>query len=307
VIVRKTSTAKVAIAFAAVYLIWGSTYLAIRYAIQTMPPLLMASARFLLAGAILYTWSSLKSVPAPPLKEWRQAFTIGAMMMLGGNGCVVLSEQYVPSGLAAILVATVPLWIAVFNWIRPGGRRPIRQVALGIVLGFGGVILLTGLGNLRGAGSVDPRGAVLLVFSSMSWASGSLYSKNRNLSDSPLQASGMTMIGGGTSLLVAGLIHGEAAQFHPYGFSMESVLALGYLAILGSVVGFTAYNWLLKATTPSRASTYAYVNPAVAVVLGRTIGGEAITSRMMMSLCVIVAAVIIITTARKEEDAALPG
>jgi drug/metabolite transporter (DMT)-like permease len=307
VILRRPSTAKVISAFAAIYLIWGSTYLAIRYAIQTMPPLLMASARFLLAGAILYMWSWLKSVPVPRLRQWRQAFTGGAMMMLGGNGCVVLSEQYVPSGLAAILVATVPLWIAVFGWIRPGGRRPTRQVTLGIALGFAGVIMLTGPGNLGGSGSMDPRGVALLVFSSMSWASGSLYSRNRHLSDSPLRASGMQMLGGGTCLLVAGLIHGEGAQFHPMGFSARSLLAVGYLAILGSVVGFTAYNWLLKVTTPSRAATYAYVNPAVAVVLGWTIGGEPITSRMLVSMSVIVAAVVVITTARKDEDAALSG
>jgi len=296
----KPSTAKLFAAFAAVYLIWGSTYLAIRFAIETMPPLLMASLRFLIAGAILYVWTRGKTPKPPTRKNWRQAFTLGALMILGGNGCVVLSEQWVPSAFAAILVATVPLWIALFSWIRPGGLRPSPQVALGIVLGFAGVTMLIGLGNLQGAGVVDSRGVVLLLFSSISWTIGSLYSQNLHISDSPFQAAAMQMLGGGTWLALAGLIRGEAARFHPSEFSGPSVFALVYLAILGSLVGFTAYSWLLKATTPSRAATYAYVNPAVAVVLGWAIAGEPITPRMVVSMCIIVAAVIVITTARRE-------
>jgi drug/metabolite transporter (DMT)-like permease len=296
---NKPSSAKLFAAFAAVYLIWGSTYLAIRYAIETMPPLLMASARFLIAGTILYAWTRAHSSSARPvLKNWRRAFILGALMIMGGNGCVVLSEQWVPSGFAAILIATVPLWVALLSWMRPGGRRPSGQVAAGIVLGFAGVTMLIGLGNLQGAGVMDSRGVALLLFSAVSWAVGSLYSQNLHLSHSPLEASAMQMLGGGTCLAIAGLIHGEAPLVHPASFSMQSILALAYLAILGSLVGFTAYSWLLKATTPSRAATYAYVNPAVAVVLGWAIAGEPLTPRMVVSMGIIVAAVIVITTAR---------
>jgi len=285
-------------AFAAVYLIWGSTYLAIRYAIQTMPPLLMASARFLMGGTALYLWSRFKDSPSTGNRNWKNAFILGAMLLFLGNGGVAVAEQWVPSGLTAVLVSMVPLWVAVFGWLRPGGKRPPHQVAMGIILGFVGVTLLIGFGDLRNAGAVDPRGAAILILSSMSWAAGSLYGQKAHVSDSPLQTSGMQMIGGGTWLMIAGIISGEASGFSPEHLSARSIVALLYLTIFGSIVAFTAYSWLLKATSPSRAATYAYVNPAVAVLLGWAIAGEPLTPRMIVAMCVIVGAVMVITMAK---------
>jgi drug/metabolite transporter (DMT)-like permease len=192
----------------------------------------------------------------------------------------------------------VPIWVAVLSWIRPGGKRPPQQVALGIILGFVGVTMLIGLGDLHSRNAVDPFGALLLIVASLSWATGSLYGQKAHVSDNPLQASGMQMIGGGTCLLLTGLISGEGRGFHLQQISTTSTIALVYLTLLGSLVAFTAYSWLLKATTPARAATYAYVNPAVAVVLGWAVAGEPLTPRMILSMCVIVAAVMIITTAK---------
>ena len=294
---EKPSTVKLAAAFAAVYLIWGSTYLAIRYAIQTIPPLVMASGRFLTGGAILYLWSRLNGVSAPSLNRWKSAFIAGVLLLTVGNGGVVLAEQTVPSGLTAVLVATVPLWVALLSWIRPGGRRPSPQVSIGIVLGLAGVATLIGIDNLHG-NAVDHVGAAILVFSSISWALGSLYNSHVKLSSSPLQGSGMQMIAGGTCLFIASIVSGEIFHFHPAAVSLRSLAALAYLAVFGAIVAFTAYSWLLKATTAARAATYAYVNPVVAVFLGWFIAAEPITVRTIVAMSIIVAAVIVITTAR---------
>ena len=296
---RKHSTTQLLAAFAAVYFIWGSTYLFIRYAIQTLPPFLMASGRFLFGGALLYGWSRWKGAPAASSLGWRRAFILGALLFLFGNGGVVTAEQWVPSGLTAVLVATVPLWVAIVVWMLPGGRRPSDQVAVGIVLGLCGVALLIGAGNLRQVGTVDPAGAAILLFSSLSWACGSVYAQRNHVSDSPLQASGMQMIGGGVFLLIAALVAGEFSKFEPARVSLISLGAVVYLAIFGSIVAFTAYSWLLRATTPSRAATYAYVNPAVAVLLGWAIAGEPLTARMILAMCVIVAAVMVITLSKQ--------
>ena len=288
---------KIVAAFAAVYVIWGSTYLAIRYAIQTMPPLLMAAARFLVAGSILYGWSVRQGARARAGADWRRAFIMGGLLLFGGNGAVVIAEQWVPSGLTALLIATVPLWVAVLGWLQPGGRRPSFQVSVGIIIGLAGVAMLIGIGNLRGAGTVDPAGAVILIVASLSWAAGTLYGRNAQFAESPIQASGMQMIGGGVLLLIAALIRNEAAHFDPRQISATSVVALIYLAIFGAIIAFTAYSWLLKHTTPSRAATYAYVNPAIAVLLGWAIAGEPLTARIVTAMCVIVAAVMVITLA----------
>ena len=295
---RKAATVKLFTAFAAIYVIWGSTYLAIRYAIQTMPPLLMASLRFLLAGSVLYVWSRFQGAKPRTATDWRVAFTLGALLLLGGNGGVVIAEQWVPSGLTALLIATVPLWVAVLGWLQPGGRRPSFQVTAGIALGLIGVALLIGIGDLKASSTVDPVGAGILILASLSWAAGTLYGKKAHFSNSPIQASGMQMIGGGTFLGIAGMLRGEASHFDLHVISMRSVFALLYLAIFGAIIAFTAYSWLLKATTPSRIATYAYVNPAIAVLLGWAIAGEALTARIALAMCVIVAAVMVITMDR---------
>lgn len=291
----RPSTVKFAAAFAAIYVIWGSTYLAIRYAIETVPPFFMASVRFLLAGSILYGWSRMQGAKHRSAADWRRAFTVGALLLFGGNGGVVIAEQWVPSGLTALLIATVPLWVAVLGWLQPGGKRPSAQVSFGIMLGLIGVAMLIGIGNLRASGTIDPAGAGILILASLSWAAGTVYGKKTHFSDSPIQASGMQMLGGGICLGLASLIRGEAAGFDPQLVSLRSLLAVLYLVIFGAIIAFTAYSWLLKVTTPSRVATYAYINPAIAVLLGWTIAGEQLTPRIIVAMLVIVAAVMVIT------------
>jgi drug/metabolite transporter (DMT)-like permease len=284
---------KIIAAFTAVYLIWGSTYLGIRFAIETIPPHLMASARFLVAGAILYAWARLRGAPRPTFENWRAAIVIGGLLLLGGNGAVVWAETRVPSGLTALLVAMVPIWIAVLgNLPQHGGKRPRAQVIVGLVLGLAGLALLVAPGKL--AGRVDPIGAGVLVLGSFSWAFGSLQSRVVNLPKSGFLAAAMEMLTGGVWLLVFGLATGQGAKLTLAAVTAKSLVSLGYLIVFGSLVGFTAYMWLLESTTAARLSTYAYVNPVVAVLLGWAFAGESMTLRTIVAAVVIVAAVALI-------------
>jgi drug/metabolite transporter (DMT)-like permease len=285
-------------AFAAVYLIWGSTYLAIRWAIDTIPPFLMAGGRYVAAGAMLYAWSRLRGGPKPTRRNWRDAAIVGALMLMGGNGGVVWAEQTVPSGLAALLVALEPLWVVLLDWVRPGGARPRGGEIAGLVLGFGGVVLLVGSGHASGGPRVNPIGALALLGATLSWASGSLYSRHADVPSSPLLSTGMNMLAGGAVLLVAGTVTGEWAAFHPAAVTLRSALALAFLVVFGAIVGFTAYLWLLRNANLATVSTYAYVNPVVAVFLGWALAGEAITPRIVAAAAVIVGSVVLITLAR---------
>jgi drug/metabolite transporter (DMT)-like permease len=283
---------KVFAAFAAVYLIWGSTYLAIRFAIETIPPHLMASARFLAAGAILYAWARYRGAPRPTFANWRAAAIVGGLLLLGGNGAVVWAETRVPSGVTSLLVATVPIWMALIETIRNGGRRPAGPVLAGLVLGLGGLALLLAPGKL--AGRVDLLGAGALLLGSFSWAFGSLLSRTANLPKSGFLAAAMEMIAGGVWLLLFGLVTGQAGQLTLAALSAKSLVSLAYLIVFGSLVGFTAYIWLLGATTAARVSTYAYVNPVVAVLLGWAFAREPMTLRTALAAAVIVGAVALI-------------
>lgn len=285
-------------AFVAVYIIWGSTYLAIRFAIETLPPLLMAGARFLIAGGLLYVFVRLRGAARPTLVHWRSGLIVGGLLLFCGNGGVVLAERTVPSGLAALLVSTVPLWMALLEWLRPGGRRPRLAVAGGLALGLAGVALLIGPKAFTGGiGSVG--GVLLLVAAAVCWAGGSLYSRNAPLPESPLLGNAVEMLAGGALLAVIALATGEAGQLHLAAVSPRSALALAYLVIFGSLVAFTAYIWLLRHVPTARASTYAYVNPAVAVFLGWAFAGERLTPLTFVAAGVILAAVIVITTFRE--------
>ncbi len=304
-----THRLKLVLAFAAVYLIWGSTYLAIRIAIETMPPFLMAGVRFVVAGGLLYGWARWRGAPRPVRANWPAAALVGALMLFGGTGGVVWAEQRVPSGLTAVLIATVPLWIAMLEWVR-GGARPGGRVAVGLVMGLGGIGLLVGPGELAGAKGMDLVGAAVLLFASLSWAIGSLYSRRAKLPSSPLLATAMEMLAGGLFLLLAGLITGQAADLDPSRISLQSVAALTYLIVFGSLVAFTAYIWLLRVTLPAQAATYAYVNPVIAVLLGWALGGEPLTARTLLAAAVIISAVVIITASQPRagrEAAAGPG
>lgn len=286
------------LAFAAVYLIWGSTYLAIAFAIQSIPPLLMAAMRFLIAGGALYAWARLRGAPRPRPVQWGWAFFLGALFFLVGNGAVVWVEQSVPSGLVALIVALVSVWTAILEWARPGGARPSGMVMGGIVLGFGGVALLVLPGQASG-GHVAASGVLLLMASTFCWALASVLARTADLPPSAPQVSGMEMLAGGVLLFVASLLHGDPQRFDPTGVTLRSAGSLLYLVIFGSLVTFTAFAWLLQVSTPSKVATAGYVNPMVAVVLGWALGGESLTPRAVAASLVIVLAVVLIITGRE--------
>ncbi len=288
-------------AFAAVYVVWGSTYLAIRFAIESIPPFLMMGARFLLAGGILYVWLRARGVERPSLRHWKSATAIGALMLLGGMGLVAWSQQTVPSGLAALLVATVPLWIAVLSWFS-GDDRPSTGSITGLLLGFAGILLLIGPEQLAGSGRVNPIGALALTVASISWAIGSLYSRRAAQHASQSLATAMSMLAGGVLLVGAGAALGEFEGLSVLAISVKSLLSLAYLVVFGSLVAFSAYIWLMKATTPARAATYAYVNPVIALVLGWALVGEALTTRTVIAALVIVAAVSSIVSRKRVDE-----
>ncbi len=285
-------------AFAAVYVIWGSTYLAIRIAVETTPPFLMAGIRFLTAGTILYAWLRWRGVPAPKRFHWRPALIVGGLLLLGGNGGVVWAEQpgKVPSGIAALLVTAVPMWMVLLNWLRRGGVRPTGAEVLGLVVGFAGVAILINPTSLSDHEPVDRVGAAVLILASFCWAAGSLYSRHAKLPDSPLLATAMEMLTGGALLMVASLATGEWGRFEPAKVSTESLLALAYLVVFGALIGLTAYIWILQVSTPAKASTYAYVNPVIAVILGSMILDEPLTTTTVFAMTVILTGVVLITT-----------
>ena len=286
---------RIALAFLSIYTIWGSTYLAIRFAIETLPPFLMAATRFLIAGGVLYAWTRLRGAPRPTRVNWRAATIVGGLLLLGGNGGVTKAELVIPSSLAAVLITTVPIWMALLELLRKNRIVPTLHVVIGLVLGFGGVILLVGPGDL-GGGGLSPLWAGVLIFAALSWAIGSVYSRNAPLPKTPLLGSGMEMLAGGAFLLVASLISQEWAGFQPGNVSFLSLVSFIYLIVFGSLIGFSSYVWLLTKTTTARVSTYAYVNPVVAVFLGYFLAGEQLTLRTLLASSVIVIAVVVITT-----------
>jgi drug/metabolite transporter (DMT)-like permease len=289
-------------AFAAVYVIWGSTYLAIRFAIATLPPLLMAGARFFIAGAVLLLWSRLRSPASAPTRvDWRTGLVGGLLLLLGGNGGLVWAEQHVPSGIAALLVAMVPLWMVLLDWMRPTGSRPPGRVFAGLVLGLAGLTLLVGAEALQGHRELDISGAVVLVLASLSWAAGSLYTKHAPRASSGLNGAATQMIAGGVLLVLAAAFAGELTQTSLGHASSRSILSFLYLVTFGSLIGFTAYVYLLAHTSAAKAATYAYVNPVVAVLLGWTFANEPVTSRTLLAAAVILAGVAIISAAPDDD------
>ncbi|MGI9077395.1 MAG: EamA family transporter [Gemmatimonadaceae bacterium] len=290
------SHGRVIAAFAAVYVIWGSTYLGIRIAIETIPPFLMGGVRFLMAGAILYAWSRSRGDARPTPRNWLAATIVGGLLLLGGNGAVMWAEQYVATGIVSLLVAMVPLWIVLFEWIGPRKIRPTAGVALGVALGLVGLAVLAGPALWGGKEGVDPASVIFLMLGSMSWAAGSLYSRRSSLPSSSILAMGMEMLGGGALLLIFGLLSGELPRLDIGAISGLSLFAMAYLVVFGSLIGFTAYIWLLRVQPAARVSTYAYVNPIVAVFLGWVILAEPVSRRTLFAGAIIVASVALITT-----------
>jgi len=283
---------KIAIAFFAVYVCWGGTYLAMRVAVVEIPPHLLSGSRFVLAGILLYVWARGRGHAAPTLQQWRSATVIGAFLLLGGNASVAWAEQTVPSGLAAVLIAVAPIWMVGLEWAR-GGPRPTSYVLVGLLLGLAGVALLVS-GRVSGQSRVDPVGATILVVASASWAWGSVISKTAALPKSPFVATSIEMIAGGVLLLITAGLAGQFRGFEVTTVSAEAAASWAYLVVFGSLVGFTAYIWLLGVTSIAKAGTYAYVNPIVAVLLGWAILNEVVTWRMLLAAGVILAGVALV-------------
>jgi len=289
----RTDRLRLYAAFAAVYLVWGSTYLAIRIAVGTIPPLVQAGVRFLVAGVIMLAAGRARGLAWPKGVEWRTAAIVGVLMLTGGNGGVSWSETRVPSGLAALIVGAVPLFTAAIEWLRPGGGRPGRATALGLVIGIVGVGLLVNP-FARDAARVDPAGAAVLLAACASWSLGGIYSRHARVA-TPMMGAGANMLAGGAGLTALSLLTGEFTRFDPSRVTTASVAAVAYLIVFGSLIGFTTYIWLLHHTTPAKATTYAYVNPVVAVLLGWALLDEPLTPRVLLAAAVIILAVVMIT------------
>lgn len=292
----KASGAAIWAGLIAIYIVWGSTYLAILFVVETMPPFLAAGFRFLIAGAALYVFRRLRGDLAPLRLEWRSAAIVGLFLLVGGNGGVMWAEQRVASGIAALLIASVPFWMALLDSVRPGGRRPNGWVIIGILAGFAGILVLVGPTQLLGIeGEVDLLGVLVLLLAAFLWAVGSLYNRGAKLPGSPLLGTGMEMLVGGFGLLLLGTVTGEWARLDLTAVSARSWLGFAYLVVFGSWVGFASYIWLLRVAPTMLVSTYAYVNPFVAIILGSLLAGEELTTRILLAAVFILGSVVVIT------------
>ncbi|MEA2002658.1 MAG: drug/metabolite exporter YedA [Actinomycetota bacterium] len=285
----RTEAVSVTAALFAVYVVWGSTYLAIRFAVESLPPLLMSGIRFLIAGGLMYAWLRFRGSPAPTRSQWRAVTMIGALMLVGGVGVVAIAEDVgVGSGVAATAIAAVPLWAAF--WARVLGERTTRLEAVGLIVGFVGVAVLATAGDL----TANPLGALLILLAPISWAFGSVWSKRLDLPQGAM-ATAAQMLAGGVLLLLVGYVSGERISQAP---SASSWLALAYLIVFGSIVAYTSYMYLLRTVRPALATSYAYANPVVAVFLGVTLGSEVITGRSLAALPVILVGVGLLASGR---------
>ena len=295
------------IALIAVYIIWGSTYLAIRYMVETIPPFIGAGMRFISAGVLLYAWRVSKGDPIPTRQQWRDASIIGLLLLLGGNGLVSWAEQFVPSGVAALLISTVPIWMVVIESLRRGGEKPTTRAIIGLVLGFAGVALMIGPGELNEQiKELHPLGLIALPTAALLWSTGSVYAKSADLPKSTLMTTSMEMLIGSAGLFAFGTLQGEWARFSLANILPESWVGLIYLSIVGSLGGYVAYAYLLQNAPISLISTYAYVNPVIALLLGAFIAQETLDGRTIFSAVVILGAVILITTGRGKSKRGKP-
>ena len=303
---------KVWVALLALYIVWGSTYLAIRFSVETIPPFLHASLRFLISGAILFVWRRAAGDPTPTASNWKATAIVGTFLLVGGNGLVSLAEKTVPSGIAALVIATSPFWLTLFESLRAGGNKPTWQSILGLVVGFSGVFLLIGPSEITGSGqSFDTFGVIFLLIAPVLWSLGSIYAKGADMPKSSLMSTGMQMLTGAVALFVVSVVTGELNGFSFGDVSMRSWWGLIYLITFGSLVGFVSYGWLLHNAPISLVSTYAYVNPVVAVFLGWLFAGEDLNARIALASTIIIGSVILINWARqlsakKEEPQAIP-
>ncbi|HET9912946.1 MAG TPA: EamA family transporter [Anaerolineales bacterium] len=291
---------KLWIALLALYIVWGSTYLAIRFSVETIPPFLHAALRFLISGAILYIWRRAAGDPAPTIGNWKSTAIVGTALLLGGNGLVAWAEQTVPSGIAALMITTSPFWLVLFESMRAGGTKPSWQAILGLVIGFGGVFILVGPKEITGSEvSFSTLGIVLLLLAPFFWSLGSIYAKGADMPKSTLLSTGMQMLTGAVALFLVSVVKGELNGFNLGLVSMRSWLGLAYLITFGSLIGFVSYGWLLHNAPVSLMSTYAYVNPVVAVLLGNLLADEPLNGRILVAAAIIIGSVILINSARQ--------
>jgi drug/metabolite transporter (DMT)-like permease len=289
--------AKVLAAFFLIYVVWGSNFLAVRYAVESVPPFLLMGVRSLLAGLCLYLWGRLRSGERPTLGHWRAAAVVGVLLFLGCHGLLAWSQQRVPSGVAALGMATLPLWMTLLDWLWAGANRPGLPVWLGLVLGLLGLAVLVGPGSWGGA--MDGTAILALQASGFAWALGSVKARRSHLPTSVVLSTGMQLVAGGAALALVAVLSGEVVGFDPAAVSMRSVMGFAYMVIGASILAFTAYVWLLRVSTPSRVASYAFVNPLVAVVVGSAVGGERLTARTALAAVLILAAVAAILSGRR--------
>jgi len=290
---------KIWIALVALYIVWGSTYLAIRFAVETLPPFLHAGLRFLISGLILVIWRRAAGDEMPTRIQWRSLAIIGTLLLLGGNGLVAFAEQRIASGVAALIVGTVPLWLVIIEALRPGGVKPTGLAIIGLIIGFVGIYLLVGPSELTGGLQFDTIGTVAVIFASFFWSVGSIYSRSAELPKSALMMTGGEMLVGSIPIFLVSLVLGEWKSFDITQVSSQSWFGLLYLITFGSMIGFVAYIWLLQNAPISLVATYAYVNPLVAVLLGAWLASEPLTPRTLAAAGIIIGSVIFINWARQ--------
>jgi len=292
----RPATWKLLLAFAIIYFVWGSTYLAIRVGVLEMPPFLMAGVRFFLAGTILYAWVRLTGVPSPTSREWRDATILGALMFLMDYACLFWAEQRVPSGISAVILAAIPVCITLLEIIVLRTQKLTARLTAGLAVGILGVGVLVNPISSWGEAPLDRRGVVALVVACWGWSIGTIVTQRVTLPKSKAMSSAMQMLSGGIQLLLLALMAGEFGRFHPRDLSPAAWFSLFYLITAGSIVAFTAYVWLLHYESPTKVGTYAYVNPIVAVILGALLGGEAVGRRTVLAGFLILLSVATITT-----------
>jgi len=283
------------VAFATIYIIWGSTYLGIRVAVETIPPFLMACTRFLLAGLILFAFLRLRGAPRPTAEQWRMNTIIGMFLLVGGNGLVVWASRLVPSGIIALLAGIGPLFIVLTEWAWPGGTRPTGSTFAALLLGFIGVAWLAAPWENVAHGGLNPAGVLAVIGACIFWSLGSICSRHARHGADTFMSAALQMLGGGAALVLVALWHGDFQALQISAISSRSWWAFAYLITAGSLIGFSTFVWLMKHAAPARVATYAYVNPIVAVFLGWLLLDEVVTLRTLVASVIIVTAVAIIT------------
>jgi len=294
------------LAFAIIYLVWGSTFLAIRVGVKEVPPFLLAGMRFSVAGLVLYVWMRAQGTPSPTRREWFAASFLAVLIFVLDYGLLFWAEKRVPSGIAAVMMATIPVFIAIAEILLLRTQRLTPRLAIALLVGIGGVVVLVSRSSSFGEGPIDTAGAVALVVAAISWSLAAVLTRKLTLPASKVMSSGAQMLAGGILLLLTAAMLGEFRGFHVHAVSASAWLALAYLIVAGSIVAFTAYVWLIHHESPTKVGTYAYVNPVVAVLLGYALGGEPLGARTIVGTFLVLVSVVVITTTPKEAKSARP-